>query len=189
MLLTVILSWSSYQRKKALFSLASWVVIIFVIIAVYAFRYELLDNRVIATIMPGYGYTGKDNSINFEKASDGHFYINATINGVTIKFLVDTGASDISLSPSDARKLGLNPDDLFYSEEYNTANGIVEGAPIRIKHMKIGQFEIGDRAAVVNKAKMKYSLLGMKLLSDFTVNISGGTITLRYLTPRSDDLD
>ncbi|MDR0296627.1 MAG: TIGR02281 family clan AA aspartic protease [Rickettsia sp.] len=57
-------------------------------------------------------------------SNDGHFYINALVNGVKIKFMIDTGASDVALTTSDAKMLGFDLSKLNYTRTYSTANGI-----------------------------------------------------------------
>ena len=176
--LAMILKWPVHKRKKAVFSLASWVVIIFIIISIYSFRYELTNNRIFASLIPGHGYTDYSNALNFKKAVDGHFYIVAFIKNISIKFLVDTGATDTTLSLKDARKLGLDINGLAYTKRYNTANGIVKAAPITIKKIKIGRFIIENTPVTVNRTEMKHSLLGMSALSDFSISISNDILTI-----------
>ena len=45
---------------------------------------------------------------------DGHFHLTAEVNGQPVRFMVDTGASSIALGPEDARRIGLDLDDLAY---------------------------------------------------------------------------
>ena len=166
------------QRKKAISSLCIWIVIIFSIISLYSFRYDLLNNSVIANLIPGYAYTDNQYRVNFKKAANGHFYIIAKIGTTSIKFLVDTGATDVALSPHDAKRLNINLAELEYTKRYNTANGTIEGAPVMIKKIKIGPLTLENVAAVVNRSDMKESLLGMSALSEFDVSISNDTLTI-----------
>lgn len=168
----------AFKYKNAIFSLVGWIGIILIIVLIYSFRHELLDNRVIASLAPGHGYSDSTHSLNFMKASNGHFYITAKINNTSIKFLVDTGASDTVISQNDAKKLGLNVETLPYTKTYHTANGDAKAAPITIKSIKIGQFIINDISAAVNKEAMQDSLLGMSALSEFSIKISNDTLTL-----------
>lgn len=176
--LAMLLRWPTHKRKKALLSLVGWVGIIFIIIGGYSFRHELLDNRIVASLIPGYGYTDSAQALNFKKALNGHFYITAKINNTSIKFLVDTGASDTTLSQIDAKKLGLDVDNLLYTKSYNTANGVVLGAPIKIEEMKVGRFIIKDTNATVNQSEMTNSLLGMSTLANFSLSITNDTLTI-----------
>ena len=95
----------------------------------------------------------------------GHFLVEAEIDGVAIEFLVDTGASTVVLSEDDAELLGLYADELDFTERYQTANGIIEGAPVVLDYMRIGDLELEDVRSTVIRAPLDRSLLGMSFLS------------------------
>jgi clan AA aspartic protease (TIGR02281 family) len=99
-----------------------------------------------------------------EAGPQGHFVIEATVNGMPVTFLVDTGASEIVLSLADARRLGFDPRHLEFSQRFGTANGEVEGAPVRLRELRVGQFSLYDLDASVNAAPLPVSLLGMSFL-------------------------
>ena len=97
-----------------------------------------------------------------------------------IKFLIDTGASDVVLNPSDAVRLGFNLKQLSFDKIYNTANGIVRGAPVKLGRVKIGPIEITNVRASVNGADMVTSLLGMSFLSRIGgYEVVGDRLTLK----------
>lgn len=100
-------------------------------------------------------------------APDGHYYLVADLNGVPVRFVVDTGATDIVLTRRDADRIGIDTRGLAYFGKAQTANGVVATAPVRIDSFALGGFE--DRAvrAVVNDGAMDGSLLGMAYLSRF----------------------
>ncbi|PIR34787.1 MAG: TIGR02281 family clan AA aspartic protease, partial [Alphaproteobacteria bacterium CG11_big_fil_rev_8_21_14_0_20_44_7] len=109
----------------------------------------------------------------------GHYHIDTEINGVTIKFMVDTGASDVVLTKNDAKKLGINLHNLDYTKMYNTANGITYGAPIVINKIKIDNFVIYNIKASVNNSEMEQSLLGMSFLDKLGgYEVRNGILTL-----------
>lgn len=97
--------------------------------------------------------------------SGGHFLVEAEIDGVAIEFLVDTGSSMVVLSEDDAELLGLRADELDFTERYQTANGIIEGAPVVLDRMRIGDLELEDVRSTVIRAPLDRSLLGMTFLS------------------------
>ena len=86
------------------------------------------------------------------------------MNGVALRFLVDTGASDVVLGPADARRLGFDVAALDYSRRYRTANGVVFGAPVTLDRVRVGPIALDDVRASVNGAEMARSLLGMSFL-------------------------
>jgi aspartyl protease family protein len=99
-----------------------------------------------------------------EAGPQGHFVIEAEVNGVPVTFLVDTGASEIVLTTADAIRLGFDPHRLEYSQRFRTANGEVRGAPVRLRELRVGQFSLYDLNASVNEAPLPVSLLGMSFL-------------------------
>jgi clan AA aspartic protease (TIGR02281 family) len=115
------------------------------------------------------------------KDASGHFLLEAVVQGVAIRFLVDTGASDVVLSPEDARRLHLNAAALDFSLEYQTANGTVRAAPVRLRHVRVGQLELTDVEASVNEAPMGISLLGMSFLERLDgYAVEGDRLILRW---------
>ena len=104
----------------------------------------------------------------------------ALVDGVKIKFLVDTGATDVVLNSGDAMRLGLNFKQLSFDKIYQTANGIVRGAPVKLGRVKIGPIEITNVRASVNGADMTNSLLGMSFLSRIGgYEVIGDRLTLK----------
>jgi aspartyl protease family protein len=99
---------------------------------------------------------------------DGHFYLIAELNGVPVRFAVDTGASEIVLSARDATRIGLDPSRLAYIGRARTANGVVETAPVRIDRFVLGELRDDNVPAVVNRGEMDGSLLGMSYLARFS---------------------
>jgi len=78
--------------------------------------------------------------------------------------MIDTGASDISISLKDAKKIGVNIKNLEFNKRYQTANGIALGASISLKEMEVGEIKFFDLTASVNGGDMNNSLLGMSFL-------------------------
>lgn len=95
---------------------------------------------------------------------DGHYYLNASVNGATVSFVVDTGATDMVLTKEDARRVGLHPDALIYQGRANTANGQVRTAFVELDEVRLGTTTDRDVSAVVNEGDMRQSLLGMGYL-------------------------
>jgi len=94
----------------------------------------------------------------------GHVVLSASVNGAPIRFLVDTGASTVALSPADARAAGINPNALLFDKTTATANGVVRVAPVLLREIRIEQLLIENVPAVVD-ANLNGSLLGMSFLS------------------------
>ncbi|HEX5079145.1 MAG TPA: TIGR02281 family clan AA aspartic protease [Geminicoccaceae bacterium] len=116
-----------------------------------------------------------------EPGPHGHFLVEASVNGVPIDFMVDTGASEIVLSPRDARQLGFTPDQLRFTQEFESANGTVRAAPVELRELRIGQFQLFDLEASVNEAPLPISLLGMSFLRRLSsYEVADGRLILRW---------
>jgi aspartyl protease family protein len=111
----------------------------------------------------------------------GHFVIDAAVNGVSVRFLVDTGASDVVLTLEDAAALGFEPRSLDFSRGYHTANGVVRAAPVVLRELRIGQYSLYDVDAAVNQAPIGISLLGMSFLDRLAgYEVDDGRLMLRW---------
>lgn len=105
--------------------------------------------------------------IEVPMAPDGHYYLTAEVNGTAVRFVVDTGASDIVLTRRDAERAGLDTAALAFTGQARTANGTVATAPVRLATMQLGPIRDSNLRAVVNRGQMDDSLLGMAYLSRF----------------------
>lgn len=94
----------------------------------------------------------------------GHFFLRATVNGSSVPFLVDTGASTIVLSPEDARRIGFRPAGLAFDQRIMTAGGEVPGASVTLREIRIGQLQVFGVPATVHGAPLPISLLGTSFL-------------------------
>lgn len=111
----------------------------------------------------------------------GHFLLDAVVNGEEIRFIVDTGASKVALSPEDARRLGFEPEMLDFTERYQTANGVALGAPVVLRELRVGQLSLTDVRATVMSRPMPLSLLGMSFLRRLSGHeVRDGKLVLRW---------
>jgi aspartyl protease family protein len=108
----------------------------------------------------------------------GHFYTTGTINGTSVRFLVDTGATMISLGASDARRLGLdfNRGQKGFSQ---TANGQVVVSKVKLDTVTIAGVTLHQIDALLHQSDMPIALLGMSFLNRMEMQRDGGTMTLR----------
>lgn len=112
-------------------------------------------------------------------APDGHFHLTAELNGVPVRFIVDTGASALALSPRDARRAGIALDRLVYAGQARTANGIVPTATVRLDRVAIGDIVDENVPAMVIQADIDRSLMGMDYLRRFArISFEGDTMIL-----------
>ena len=170
------------QPTVAFRHLLVWGAIALVLLVGYSYRFELrgLADRLMGEVAPANGLRTGSGSVSFRAGDDGHFRVAATVNGATVRFMVDTGASVVVLTPNDARRVGLDPDKLSYSIRFRTANGTGFGAPVVLPEIRIGPVTITNVRAAVNKTPMADSLLGQSFLDRLSgYRVSDGTLTLQ----------
>lgn len=151
-----------YQRKpaRALQHGLVWVVIAFVCVALYASK-----DSMLAVLVPGNIQHKSAGVLAIRAAADGHFYLNAAINGKPVRFMIDTGASSITLPMLTAKRLGFAPENLAFTQSFNTANGQVFGAPITLNTLEIGGHIFEQVPAFVNQGELGTPLMGLRFLN------------------------
>jgi aspartyl protease family protein len=116
----------------------------------------------------GGGPGGGGTRIVLPADSRGHFMTQGTINGRTVNFMLDTGATAIGLSAADAQRIGLD-----FSKgqpiRMNTANGTAIGYRVRLNSVRVGDVEVYDVEAVVSQQPMPYVLLGNSFINRFSM--------------------
>jgi aspartyl protease family protein len=159
------------QSKREIFTglrqLFVWMSLIFVLIGLYGLRYQIQDFFHVAmlNLMPSHPAIARDGKVQIAKSANGHYMLNAKVNGKLVYFLVDTGATDVSLTLEDALKVGVQVDGLIFNKPISTANGINYAALIFLESMIVGDIEIHNVRASVTKNGLDVSLLGMSFLS------------------------
>ena len=120
-----------------------------------------------------------ETQIEVPRSADGHYYLTLDVNDVPLRFVVDTGASQVVLTQADARRIGLDPETLGFFREASTANGMVRTAPVVLDRVSLGQITDSQLPAVVNGGDMDASLLGMTYLGRFArIEIAGDRLVL-----------
>ena len=97
-----------------------------------------------------------------------------------MRFLVDTGASLVTLTPADAQVAGITPRELVFNHRVSTANGSARMAPVTLREVRIGQLSIYDVPASVLE-HLNISLLGMSFLSRLqSYEMRDGKLTIAW---------
>lgn len=170
--------WRESARNAAI-----WILIALALVAGYSVRYDLerFAEGTIASLLPGVVVTGADGAASLRRSDDGHFYLRAEADGATVRFMVDTGASMVALTTSDAERMGINVDSLDFNLPVQTANGATMAAATRIREMRAGGITMQDvAAAVMADTSLGTSLLGMSFLGRLDAfSFEGDTLILR----------
>ena len=175
---SVIAFWFFVQNRqtlgRTLQQAMAWVLIFIGVIAVVG-----LWDDIRTTVRPSLGTVTDEGRIEVPRARDGHFYLTLEINGTNVEFMVDTGASQVVMTEADARRVGIDTDDLAYVGRAMTANGEVRTAPIRLDRVALGPISDTDVPAQVNGGEMDTSLLGMTYLQRWErIEMTGGALVL-----------
>jgi aspartyl protease family protein len=100
------------------------------------------------------------------QSNKGHFQVEARVDGRSVDFLVDTGASMIALRESAAAKLGVRPSARDYTVKIQTANGLGKAARVRLNRVDVSGITVRDvEAFVMPDEALSVNLLGMSFLS------------------------
>ena len=114
-----------------------------------------------------------------ERHAGGHFIGIAEVNGHPVRFIVDTGASTVALTPEDARAAGLAVDPSRWSHVGRSATGDARGERLTLASLSIGGVRRMDVSAAVVEG-LPVSLLGQSFLRRLdAVEIHGDLMTLR----------
>lgn len=143
-----------------------WTGIVAVAATAYAYRDKVwaVTSAVRSGFVPSYPVSAGPGTLVLSESEGGGFFVQGRINGTAVRFLIDTGASDIVLSPGDAKRLGIDLNSLHFNLRYETANGVGRGARHVIQTLEIGPIHLTDVPVTINEAGMGQSLLGMTFL-------------------------
>ena len=166
---------SHRQRvSDALRQAGLWALIFLGVIAVYG-----LWTDIRGSVAPRQSVFAGEGRIEVPLGPDGHYHMTLQVNGTPVRFIVDTGATDMVLSAQDAARVGLDRDSLAFTGVARTANGMVQTAQVWLDEVELGPLVDEGVPALVNGGEMSGSLLGMSYLNRFEeVRFGGGQMTL-----------
>ena len=117
--------------------------------------------------------------VRLERDLSGHYRAEAFINGVKTSILVDTGATDVSISRKFAGQLGIQS---IAATRTQTANGETVAYMTRLKSVKLGGIEANDVATTIVNDLGEDMLLGMSFLNRMDVRLNKGIMTIRAVS-------
>lgn len=187
LLLLIVISAGMFARRRRaselVGNLALWAGLFGVALVGYAYRDDLggIAARVFGELMPGVAVVDSARgTATFRAGRDGHFQINATINGTDVRTIFDTGASAVVLTSQDARRAGIDTTSLRFDTPVSTANGTGRAAIIRLDTVEVGGIVRHNvRAFVAEADALDTSLLGMSFLETLTrYSVSSNSLEL-----------
>lgn len=177
----------AFDAGTALRHAAAWIALLLGLVLVYSFRSDFagLAGRVLGELVPGLPIASTDalgrQVVTLRRSANGHFAVRGTVDGASATFLVDTGASVLTLSSATAAAAGFDLAALSFSTPVMTASGQAFMAPVTIRRLEIGPvgFE-GVRAYVAPPGTLDGNLLGVNVLDRFgSYEVRGDEMTLR----------
>jgi aspartyl protease family protein len=161
---------------RFLFSLALFAFFIFLVMQQAPFQPELarlteqvgLDRQQVA-----------GDEVRVRMSPDGHFWADATINGVKRRMLIDSGATMTAISDETATSARVDRDLNLAPIMLQTANGIAPARPASVDELRIGNILARDLKVVTSPALGKFDVIGMNFLSKLkSWRVEGRTLVL-----------
>ena len=113
-------------------------------------------------------------SVSLEPGMGGHYYLDSEVNGNALIFVVDTGASMVSLPTAVAQVANIKCQNQVVMQ---TANGATRACSATINKLKIGPFLVKEVAAVI-VPNLSQPLLGMNILQQFNIEQDGSRMRI-----------
>ncbi len=113
-------------------------------------------------------------TMELPQAADGHYYMQGSINGNPVTFMVDTGASITTLKREVAFAGGIRD---CKPARFNTANGVVDVCVGTLEEIRLGAYTVNN-AVVAANPNTEVNLLGMNVLSQFRISTENGVMRL-----------
>lgn len=155
-----------FKLAESLRNIAIWSAVAAVLVVGYLYQDVFSDiaMRLRGDVLPAEPQSINAGTVALSETEGGDYYAVGEVDGVRIRFAVDTGASDIVLSPEDAQRAGIDLTALDYDRETMTANGIGHTARVMVDSLGVGPIRFSNVSVAVNQAPMDSSLLGMAFL-------------------------
>lgn len=143
----------------------AWVAIFAGIFALFSFRYEFQKvwNRMAAEFTGS--SLGADGTMRLRAGDGGHYFVDAEVNGRSVRFMVDSGATTTTLSIDSARYAGVEIDTTGFPVMVQTANGTVEARRGRVARLEVGPIVRTNFPVLISDTLGDDNLIGVNFLS------------------------
>ncbi len=180
-ILVLVLVLSSRLRvMRALFSLALWSLMGFLLYSVVqtgALFDPTLERLGSIAGRPAQSVVGEE--LRVPMAADGHFWVEASINGINRRMLVDSGATVTAVPVETAKAAGLDAATSPMPVMIRTANGTIAARSTRTEELRLGNIVARDLGIIVSPAFGDTHVLGMNFLSRLeSWRVEGRTLIL-----------
>lgn len=144
----------------------AWVAIFAGAIVLFSFRHQMGEawQQVKRELNPGAPVQSGE-SVRILRGEDGHFSVDARVNGHAVRFLIDSGATTSTMARADAAAAGVNVNAPGFDVVVETANGMANMRRARIAKLEVGNIVQSDVPILVSKDVEELNLLGMSFLS------------------------
>ena len=145
----------------------AWVAIFAVFIVAFSYQHEILAvwNRVAGEVTGTNEQRVVGDTLRIRQSADGHFWANATVNELPVRFLIDSGATTTAMTLRTAKTAGIEISNSPFPVILSTANGSVEAQRGLIQSLQIGSMVAKDLPVVVAEEFGDANVIGMNFLS------------------------
>lgn len=161
--------------------LAAWVLIFAAAFVIFTMKDDFIAlwERVVLEARGGVVQEQHGEELRVRRSADGHFWVDAELNGEPVRFLIDSGATTTSISRSVADRAGIAPSSTFPAM-VRTANGIVAVQRGRAGTLRVGTIERRDVDVHISEAFGDMNVIGMNFLSSLSSwSVEGRILVLR----------
>lgn len=117
--------------------------------------------------------------LSIARGQGGHYWLTGSVNGQSVPFLVDTGATSVALNEAQARRLNIDFRVEGQPLTVNTASGTVRGWRVKLDRVKVGDLEVlGVEAVVLEGGSPTEALLGMSFMNRVSWREEQGMLVL-----------
>ena len=158
----------------------SWLAIFAVAFVAFSFRPELSMawNRVKGELTGAPRQSLDGDILKLVRQDDGHFWLRASVNGVSADFMVDSGASTTAIGSKLAKSAKVKLDGR--STELETANGVIQARIGEVSEFRVGDLQVDDHQVVIAENFGDTNVVGMNFLDSFSSwTVKGDIMELR----------
>jgi aspartyl protease family protein len=132
---------------------------------------------VMGQSFAGGAATGARQGVSLTADARGHFAAGGSLNGYPVTFLVDTGATAIAISATEAKRIGLDYK-AGEATRVGTAAGVTPAWRVKFNTVKVGSITLNQVDGMVVESGLNVPLLGMSFLNRMEMRRDGETMTL-----------